>query len=265
MPCSNGYGLLEDSEILPEEKFEKILVGALNPKVYLAPWRSLWAAGKLHEIKIPSTCEYTILKWEWEIPEISKIILESGVNGVFCTSTGKKCPLKTYLYPDFVRPEITSSNSKSGVFFMGWVNNILRRSIFAQYKDKFSVTLRDSYYSYDQSRNKEFDREYVSGLASASVCLCPRGVGSGTRRFWESLRAEAVPMLISDELALPSCWSWEETIIRVSERRAIYSPNALWHAAQCKDIESKRQMCKLASQYFINPDNIARYINDVVK
>jgi len=260
---TNGYALLDESQVLPEEQFEFNFVD-LDPRLYIAPWRSLFIARKLNEVKIPDICTHTILRWEWEIPEINNVILKSNIKNVFCTSTSLRWPIKSYLYPDFVKPEIKDEEPKSGVFLMGWANNELRKSILKNYSGQFSVTLRDSYYNYDESRNKARENEYVQGLSQCSFALCPKGVGSGTRRFWEALAAGAIPVLISDELELPNIWDWSNTIVRVSEKRALYVPNVLYHVTIFKEIEEKRRMCKLAHKFFSEPANIRKYIKNVI-
>ena len=260
----NGYSLLSDSEIIPEEKFELNFVD-LDPRLYIAPWRSLFIAKKLDQVKIPDECTHTILKWEWEIPEINNVILNSNIKSVFCTSTSRRWPIKSYLYPDFVKPEIKDEEPKSGIFFMGWANNELRKSILKNYGGRFGVTLRDSYYTYEPNRNKEMEKQYVTGLANCSFALCPKGVGSGTRRFWESLAAGAIPVLISDQLELPAIWDWDKTIVRVSEKRALYTPNVLHNVTVFKGIEEKREMCRAAHRFFSNADNIKEYIKNVAR
>jgi hypothetical protein len=260
MLYSNGYSILSEKEILPEEKFEQTLSVCSN--VYLAPWRSLLKCGKLHLIKIPPNCSATILKWEWEIDSISSLIQKSSISQIFCTSTGRRCPLRTFLYPDYVAPDIVDESPKSGVVFMGWRNNELRSRIFQDYSSVFSVTLRDSYASNESNANHRL--EYTNSLARASVCLCPKGAGSGTRRFWESMAAGAVPLLVSDQMLLPKIWDWDSTIIRVSEARAMYSKDSLFNATITSSLEKKRDMCRKSHQFFSNPTNVSSYINNVI-
>lgn len=252
--------MLSYSLTLPEERLESEL--ELPKEVFVAPWRSLYFSNALSRVQIPEYCTHTILKWEWEIPEISEKILNSNIHTVFCTSTGKKCPLKTVAYPDWVKPEIYSKKEKSGVFFLGWANNSLRRDIVQKYSEKpgFSVKLRDSFYNYDSQRNKDFEREYCDGLAAAQFCICPRGVGSGTKRFWEALAAGSIPILISDELVLPNCWEWGSTIVRMSEKTARYVPDSILHYTRTKDLDLKRSNCLKAHEFFTNPQNLSKYI-----
>jgi len=246
--------------VLPEERMEAAL--NLPKEVFVAPWRSLYFSGALDRVNIPEYCTHTILKWEWEIPEISEKILGSNIHTVFCTSTGKKCPLQTICYPDWVKPEIYSSEPKSGTFFIGWANNLLRRELVQKYsgRPEFSVKLRESYYNYDSKRNKEFEKEYCDGLATSEFCLCPKGVGSGTRRFWEALAAGSIPILISDEFELPRCWDWDNTIIRLSEKKALYLNDALIHHTRIPNKAERKENCYKAHKFFTDPANISEYI-----
>jgi len=257
----NKYSaMLCSSLVLPEERMELSL--RAPKEVFVVPWRSLHFSGALDRVHIPPYCTHTILKWEWEIPEISEKILNSNIHTVFCTSTGKKCPLKTICYPDWVKPEIYSAEPKSGTFFMGWANNQLRREIVQKYsgRPEFSVKLRESYYNYDSKRNKEFEKEYCDGLASSEFCICPKGVGSGTRRFWEALAAGSIPILISDELELPRGWDWDSTIIRLSEKKALYLPDALVHYTRIPNKALRKENCYKAHEFFSSPERVSEYI-----
>lgn len=60
-------------------------------------------------------------------------------------------------------------------------------------------------------------RRYVGVLSRSRYSLCPRGTGVSTLRFWESLRAGAIPVLISDAMRLPEPFDWERAIVRVPE------------------------------------------------
>lgn len=63
-----------------------------------------------------------------------------------------------------------------------------------------------------------FKREYQHVLARTRFSLCPRGTGPSTVRFWESLQAGAIPVLISDDMQLPAGVDWQRSIVRVAER-----------------------------------------------
>jgi len=58
--------------------------------------------------------------------------------------------------------------------------------------------------------------EYKDKLERSRFSLCPRGSAPSSIRFWESLSAGAIPVLISDYWNLP-VWDWDNTIVRIKE------------------------------------------------
>lgn len=84
-----------------------------------------------------------------------------------------------------------------------------------------NIVYRDSYhinsnsFSIENYRQKEED-QYQDILERSRFSLCPRGSSPSSVRFWESLSAGAIPILISDNWVLPN-WDWDNTIIVISE------------------------------------------------
>ena len=84
-----------------------------------------------------------------------------------------------------------------------------------------NIIYRDSYhidsnsFSIENYRQKE-ENEYQDILERSRFSLCPRGSSPSSVRFWESLAAGAIPILISDNWVLPD-WDWDNTIIVISE------------------------------------------------
>lgn len=59
--------------------------------------------------------------------------------------------------------------------------------------------------------------EYKNILERSRYSLCPRGSSPSSVRFWESLHAGAIPILISDNWCLPE-WDWDHTILHIKEK-----------------------------------------------
>jgi hypothetical protein len=81
------------------------------------------------------------------------------------------------------------------------------------------IELRERWH-FDETdpRSRELRRrQYVDVLSRSRYSLCPRGAGASTLRFWESLRAGAIPVLISDAVWLPEPFDWERCVVRVPE------------------------------------------------
>jgi hypothetical protein len=84
-----------------------------------------------------------------------------------------------------------------------------------------NIIYRDSYhidsnsFSIENYRKKE-EEEYKDILERSRFSLCPRGSSPSSVRFWESLAAGSIPILISDDWVLPE-WDWSNTIISIPE------------------------------------------------
>jgi hypothetical protein len=85
-------------------------------------------------------------------------------------------------------------------------SNIIYRNQYHIDPNMFNTTLKA----------KE-EKEYQSVLERSRFSLCPRGSSPSSVRFWESLQAGAIPVLISDDWALPD-WDWSDTIIQIQEK-----------------------------------------------
>jgi hypothetical protein len=53
-------------------------------------------------------------------------------------------------------------------------------------------------------------------LSRSRFSLCPRGTGASTIRFWESLQAGAIPVLIGDDMILPKNFDWDACTITIA-------------------------------------------------
>jgi hypothetical protein len=84
-----------------------------------------------------------------------------------------------------------------------------------------NIIYRDSYHvdsSLFNGHNKQAnENEYKNILQRSRFSLCPRGSSPSSVRFWESLAAGAIPILVSDNWVLPK-WDWENTIIHIPEK-----------------------------------------------
>ena len=58
---------------------------------------------------------------------------------------------------------------------------------------------------------------YNDLLLRSKFSLCPGGAGPNTIRFWESLGAGAIPVLLSDTYELPKHELWNDAIIQIKE------------------------------------------------
>ena len=61
-------------------------------------------------------------------------------------------------------------------------------------------------------------KEFKDVLSHSRFSLCPRGYQPNSIRFYESLCAGAIPILISDKASLPDGFDWDTCIIKIAEK-----------------------------------------------
>ena len=264
---------LPSDKILQEEKMELDLpVINYGGPITIIPWRSMLAEGCLDTLNSlrGKAHHATILKFEYENDEIKWWINTLNFKKLYCTSTNATWPIANLAYPDYISPLITVNPTKDYDFsFIGWENNYLRRTLFQRYAGRPGVIPRDSY-SYGveltQTRNKDNANQYINILSRSRFSLCPRGIGNGTKRFWESLRAGAIPILMSDTFAPPACWDWAKTIIRINEWSAVCNDNKIPVATVLPTgRESEmRENCRKAAAAFSDPLFVTEYIKSTI-
>ncbi len=91
--------------------------------------------------------------------------------------------------------------------------------------------------------------EYKDVLSRSRFSLCPRGVYANSIRFYESLQAGAIPILISDAARLPDGFDWDRCIIHVKESEIHLIPNIIMKITPKKE-ETMRQACLEAYALF---------------
>ncbi|MBI84070.1 MAG: hypothetical protein CMJ81_12790 [Planctomycetaceae bacterium] len=103
---------------------------------------------------------------------------------------------------------------------------------------------------------KLFKREYQHVLARTRFSLCPRGTGPSTLRFWESLQAGAIPVLISDDMQLPAGVDWQRSIVRIAERDAAQVERILADIPLREEQELRRECIaayrRFSGDYFVS-------------
>ena len=82
------------------------------------------------------------------------------------------------------------------------------------YRDNYHV---DSNVVISKDAKAKEEKEYQDILQRSRYSLCPRGSSASSVRFWESLHAQTIPILVSDSWILPD-WDWDNTIISIKEK-----------------------------------------------
>ena len=99
------------------------------------------------------------------------------------------------------------------------------------------------------ARAKQTQQRFKTVLAKSRFSLCPRGTGPSSIRFWESLQAGAIPVLIADGLRLPDNFDWDRCIVRVAQADIHKIPDILTEISTEREAQM-RAACLEAHQLF---------------
>ena len=116
------------------------------------------------------------------------------------------------------------------------------------------------FFTENEKQKQKEKEEYQDILGRSRYSLCPKGFGPSTLRFWESLQAGAIPILIADDLWLPEGPDWDACIIRIAENE-IDQINDIIQSISQEEEEAMRANCLKAYEYFAG-DNFVRPIRD---
>ncbi len=72
-----------------------------------------------------------------------------------------------------------------------------------------------------------YQRRYAASLCDSRFILCPRGVGPSSFRIFEAMKAQRVPVIISDQWVEPVGPQWERFSLRVPENAVGTIPQLL--------------------------------------
>ncbi len=209
----NAYKLLKD----------KPLVANVN---YVAiPWAVLINSKKLDLVpKIKLNGGFTIcqhIRYEQIIP----LLVEMGVEVLFTPHASKTKvydKIKVVPFPHFAVNGIDTPEHKDVIYsFVGVKFTHPTRAQILQMKPLKTAILieRKKWHFWQAAAQQEREKnEYQQVLARSRFSLCPRGTGPSTLRFWESLQAGAIPVLIADDTVLPDGIDWNQCIIQVAEK-----------------------------------------------
>lgn len=262
---------LFQKEVVPlEYNIYKLLKNNLIEKdinYLVMPWSVLINEKKLNlvpDIKLDggfTVCQH--ISYENIIPILKKI----GINVLFTPHVNK-------VYGDFTvlpLPHLAINGAKPSFkkniyySFIGADTHISRKKIFQLRHPLNSVVIqRTEWHFYLKKKNlikQEFEKKQYQDVLSRSIfSLCPRGTGASTLRFWESLKAGAIPVLIADDMQLPKNFNWKRCIIQIPEKN-VTDINKILSTINLKKQNELRKNCLQAYNLF-SDKNLASSIQD---
>ena len=116
-------------------------------------------------------------------------------------------------------------------------NRPLRAAVVEEFAgcERAACRVNENYFhSLSDEDRQALSASYWQLLSETQFSLCPRGDYCGSVRFYESLAAGCIPVLLADgaELPLARLLPWDEMIVRVPESEARHWPShvARWQA-----------------------------------
>jgi hypothetical protein len=141
-----------------------------------------------------------------------------------------------YLYVienPFIRPSPLTGQEEYLATFMGSsLTHPLRQQILSMRRDKFFLkdTRNQSYrmnHEADPLDRPPFFLEYADAMANARFSLCPRGIGAGSIRLFESMKMGRACVILSDAWQPNDGVDWDSFSIRVPEAEVHRLPDIL--------------------------------------
>jgi hypothetical protein len=102
--------------------------------------------------------------------------------------------------------------------FVGAPTSAVRRRILGAQHPGDALVRETMNFNHNAWAGESKASPFAQILARSVFTLCPRGVGVSIFRTYESMRAGSVPVVLADELVLPSGPRWDECSVRMAEK-----------------------------------------------
>lgn len=234
-------------EIFPYEKFpveyecyKQINSAGLDINYLAIPWTQILNSGwlnfpnkktfqyyisELYNTNLEQKNNITVCQHD-DYMKLENIFRHLGITTVFSTLHNKNNKLdginivpisftNNFKFENIINKDILFS------FVGAYTTHSVRQKMFNKLKGP-NIIYRDSYHVdtnvvINNNHKKNQEEEYKSILQRSRFSLCPRGSSPSSVRFWESLAAGAIPILISDDWDLPD-WNWSDTTVNIPEK-----------------------------------------------
>lgn len=187
------------------------------------PWYQLIKNDCLHKVaslKVEggfTICQHIFYK------KMIPYLQEMGITVLFATHAHENeryGDLIVMPFPHYAVTKVNPHPQKNVLYsFIGAKTQRIREKLFDMELLESCYIKRRSKWHFFLSRDQQsiYEKEYKDVLSRSRFSLCPKGTGPNTMRFWESLQAGAIPIIISDDLSLPEGVDWSACVVWISE------------------------------------------------
>lgn len=209
--------------------------------------------------QIPNKHIFFLLGDNWSIP---KSLNRSIVFQVSCNNITHGVALPYHADESFgLSPDI--KDAKIDILFQCWPGSSPIRSAIKKFlaNSKFKTLIKTTNEYYEclpQQDQIDSRRSWIDNLFNSKFVLCPRGGGLNSIRFFETILAGRIPILIADKAKLPlkKHIDYNEFIIKVSENNIDYINTAVEKFMDKKDIVKSSAYAKQVSFEYFSKDGI---------
>lgn len=146
------------------------------------------------------------------------------------------------------------------------------KSFLANSKLRSEIVVFDRFFYHTDEESKKKHRElYLNAIKNSFTTLCPAGTGKNTIRFFETLSFGRIPVLISDNCALPfeKEIDYSQIIIRIEEKDARFSSEIVGQWFSSKTENEIIETCKLArktwEEYFYYENTVWYLLEELLR
>jgi hypothetical protein len=254
-----------------EIAYELLKKAPISKKInYLVvPWPHLFYGHKLNKLNhVKIKGGFTISHFDYP-EQLVRILKKIGINVLFTPNASNKFWDPNFLMMPFPHIAINGAPAKQKHIFYSFIGNnthAIRRKIFNM-RHPMGTVIKERktwhFHIHSEVRKEKEKNEYQKVLSASRYSLCPRGKAIGTIRFWESLQAGAIPVVISDDLLLPTTFNWDECIVRIAEKDVYKIHQTLAKISWRKEYQMRKN-CMKAYELF-SGDNLISVIRDFYK
>lgn len=255
--------------------FQLLKDNPLTTKItFLAvPWYAACKEKKKFIDRIPSVCHkdcFTVThvaRYDQLLPKMRSM----GVSVLFASHATKadaykkKNGILIVPFPHYPMNPADPAEIKDILYsFIGADTFAVRKKLFGMKHPKNTYVKKRVTWHYNKSKELMAE-EYRDVLARSRFSLCPRGYGPTTLRFWESLQAGAIPVVLSDQMTLPGGFEWKNCVIQISEKDVNRIPELLAKISPEKELWMRQQCLqahkKFSGECFVDP--IRRFFGEL--